>query len=66
MRREGSEQHEMDSLSMASEHWLRHAAATFGAPLVTPKTFWSTYDIATSVRDRARTITLKIKRVDIQ
>jgi site-specific recombinase XerD len=33
MRGEGREKHEMDSLLVASAHWLRHTSATFDAPL---------------------------------
>jgi site-specific recombinase XerD len=33
MRIEGREKHEMDSLYLASAHWLRHTSATFDAPL---------------------------------
>lgn len=33
MRVEGRQKHEMDSLRLASAHWLRHTSATFDAPL---------------------------------
>lgn len=35
MRDEGREPYEMDSLRVASSHWLRHTSATFDAPAIT-------------------------------
>ena len=66
MRCEGREKHEWTAYQ-----WLLRIGCTMPQPrsvlrYVPPKTFRSIYDIATSVRDRTRTITLKIKRVDNQ
>lgn len=37
MRHEEREEYEMNSLRIASAHWLRHTSATFDAPLRNPK-----------------------------
>ncbi len=37
MREEDREEHEMNSLRVASAHWLRHTSATLDAPLRSPK-----------------------------